>query len=131
MILDSDTKNEHCFYLKDSEDNGMQGYSRSKEDFRELLIKKYTVYTVPKKIMREAIYIEWDNCSKCMMMKPHVKKRAEENWYEFQNFAFSDVWVKEFQIESVPMLVLKEEGEVKEILNEEWIVNFISWKKDG
>jgi hypothetical protein len=35
----------------------MQGYSRSREDFRELLIKKY-VYTVPKKKRKEAIYIE-------------------------------------------------------------------------
>ena len=109
----------------------MKCYSRSKEDFRELLIKKYTVYTVDKNKMKEAIYIEWDNCSKCMMMKPHAKKRAEENWYEFQNFAFSDVAVETFKIESVPMLVLKEDGEVKEILNEEWIVNLISWKKNG
>lgn len=54
-----------------------------------------------------------------MMMKPHVKKRAEENGYDFQNFAFSDVAVETFKIESVPMLVLKEDGEVKEILNEE------------
>lgn len=63
-----------------------------------------------------------------MMMKPHVKKRAEENWYEFQNFLFSDVGVKEFQIESVPMLVLKENGEVIDILNEEGIVHLISNK---
>ena len=108
----------------------MKGYSRSREDFRELLIKKYTVYTVPKKIMKEALYIEWDNCSKCMMMKPHVKKRTEDNWYEFQNFAFSDIAVETFNIESVPMIVLKEYGIVKEILNEEWIVNLISWKKE-
>jgi len=76
--------------------------------------------------MKEAIFIEWESCSKCYVMKPHVKKRAENNWYEFQNFLFSDVWVKEFQIESVPMLVLKENGEVMEILDEEWIVNKIS-----
>lgn len=76
--------------------------------------------------MKEAIFIEWESCSKCYIMKPHVKKRAENNWYEFQNFLFSDIWVKEFQIESVPMLVLKENGEVMEILDEEWIVNKIS-----
>lgn len=109
----------------------MKGYSRSREDFRERLIEKYVkspVYTVSKKIMNEAIYIEWDNCSKCMMMKPHVKKRAEENWYDFQNFLFSDIAVETFKIESVPILVLRKDGEVIETLNEEWIVDLISWK---
>ena len=76
--------------------------------------------------MKEAIFIEWESCSKCHIMKPHAKKRAEENWYEFQNFLFSDVSVKEFQIESVPMLVLKEDGVVNQILDEEWMVNLIS-----
>jgi hypothetical protein len=49
--------------------------------------------------MKEAIFIEWDSCSKCMMMKPHAKKRAEDNWYEFQVFRFDDANVKEFQID--------------------------------
>ena len=109
----------------------MKRYNRSKEDFRERRIKKHqenTVYTVSKIKMKEAIYIEWESCSKCYLMKPHAKKRAEENWYEFQNFLFSDIWVKEFQIKSVPMLILKEEWEVKQIYNEEWIVNLISNK---
>lgn len=111
----------------------MQGYSRSREDFRERLVEKYVkspVYTVSKKIMKEALYIEWDNCPKCMMMKPHVKKRSDENWYEFQPFIFSDVAVETFKIDSVPMLVLRVDGIVEQILNEEWIVNLISWKKD-
>ncbi len=76
--------------------------------------------------MNEAIFIEGEACSKCYMMKPHAKKRAEQNGYEFQNFLFSDVWVKEFQIESVPMLILKENWVVKEILDMDWIVNLIS-----
>ena len=76
--------------------------------------------------MKEAIFIEWESCSKCHIMKPHAKKRSEENWYEFQNFLFSDLSVKEFQIESVPMLVLKEDGVVNQILDEEWMVNLIS-----
>lgn len=111
----------------------MKWYSRSKEDYREEQIKKYqenTVYTVIKSKMKEAIYIEWESCSKCYLMKPHAKKWAEENWYEFQNFLFSDIWVKEFQIESVPMLILKEEWEVKQIYNEEWIVNLIAKQKE-
>lgn len=109
----------------------MIGYSRSREDWIRELAKKYKetpVYTVTKNQMKEAIYIEWESCSKCYMMKPHVKKWSEENWYEFQNFLFSDVGVKEFQIESVPMLVLKEDWIVKDILNEEGMVNLISNK---
>lgn len=78
--------------------------------------------------MKEAIYIEWEWCSKCYLMKPHAKKRAEENWYEFQNFLFSDVWVKEFQIESVPMLVLKQDWIVEQILDMDGIVHLISNK---
>lgn len=61
-------------------------------------------------------------------MKPHCKKRAEENWYEFQNFLFSEVWVKEFQIESVPMLILKENWIVEQILDMDGIVHLISNK---
>ena len=99
----------------------MQGYSRSKSDFRELLYAKY----IP---MKEAIFIEWESCSKCHMMKPHAKKRAEDNWYEFQVFRFDDDSVKEFQIESVPMLVLKEDWIVSQILNDDWIVHLISNK---
>jgi hypothetical protein len=43
------------------------------------------------------------------MMKPHAQKRAEKNGYEFQNFKFDDASVKEFNVESVPMLILKED----------------------
>jgi hypothetical protein len=110
----------------------MQGYSLSREDYMECLIKKYQenpFYTVTKNKMKEAIYIEWDSCAKCMMMKPHTQKRAEMNWYEFQTFRFDDVSVKEFDIQAVPMLVLKEEWEVKDILDMEWIVNLIVTKK--
>lgn len=109
----------------------MKWYFWSKEDFREKQIKKYrenTVYTVSKMKMKEVIYIEWESCSKCYLMKPHAKKRAEENWYEFQSFRFDDISVKEFDIQAVPMLILKEEWEVKQIYNEEWIVNLISNK---
>lgn len=109
----------------------MKGYSRSRYDFIQKLAKKYQenpVYSVTKDIMKEAIYIEWESCSKCMMMKPHVQKWSEENWYELQVIRFDDISAKEFEIQSVPMLVLKEDWEVKEILNEEWIVHLISNK---
>lgn len=99
----------------------MLGYSWSKEDFREVLYRKYY-------IMKEAIYIEGESCSKCHMMKPHVQKRCDENGYEFQCVKFDDVSVQEFQINSVPMLILKENWMLEWILDEDWIVHLISNK---
>ena len=109
----------------------MQGYSQSREYYFQRLVKKYvenTVYTVTKNHMKEAIYIEWESCSKCMMMKPHVQKWCEENWYEFQVVRFDDTSVKEFDVQAVPMLVFRWDGVVSEILNEEQIVHLISNK---
>ena len=80
----------------------------------------------PRNNMKEAIFIEWDSCSKCYLMKPHAQKRADANGYEFQTFRFDDTSVKEFDIQSVPMLILKEGWVVKEILDMDWIVNLIS-----
>lgn len=100
----------------------MKGYSWSKSDFREILYSKYFK-------MKEAIFIEGSDCSKCHMMKPHAQRYCEDNWYEFQTFRFDDASVSEFDVESVPMLVLKEDWVVKEILNEEWIVLLISNKQ--
>jgi hypothetical protein len=97
----------------------MKRYSLSRKDYIDLLVNKY--YR-----MKEAIYIEWESCSKCMLMKPHIQKRAEKNWYEFQVFRFDDANVKEFQIDSVPMLIIKENDIVEWILKEEDIVNLIS-----
>ena len=59
-------------------------------------------------------------------MKPHAQKRAEANWYEFQTFRFDDTSVKEFNVQSVPMLILKEDWVVKEILDMDGIVNLLS-----
>ena len=100
----------------------MKGYSWSKEDFREILYSKYFK-------MKEAIFIEWDSCARCHQIKPHCQRYCEDNWYEFQTFRFDDASVSEFNVESVPMLVLKEDWVVKEILNEEWIVLLISNKQ--
>ncbi len=105
----------------------MEGYSRAKEDFREKIILKYKKY-----LMKEAIFIEWESCSKCHMMKPHAEKRAEKSWYEFQTFRFDDASVSEFNVESVPMLILKEDWVVTQILDMDGIVNLISnQNKDG
>lgn len=103
----------------------MLGYSWSKEDFRELLYAKY-------KPMKEAIYIMGNDCSKCHLLHPHVVERATVNGYSLQEFLFDDENVKEFQVESVPMLVIREDGIVTNILNYDEIVQFISnQKKDG
>lgn len=99
----------------------MKGYSRSRADFLELLYSKY-------KPMKEAIYIMGNDCSKCHLMHPHVVERATKNGYSLQEFLFDDENVKEFQVESVPMLVLREDWVVTGILNYEEIVNFISKK---
>ena len=76
--------------------------------------------------MKDAIFIEGLDCSKCYLMKPHAQKRAEANWYEFQVFRFDDTFVKEFDIQSVPMLVIKEDWVVNQILDMDWIVSLIS-----
>lgn len=78
--------------------------------------------------MKEAIFIEWESCARCHMMKPHVQKRASDNWYDLQVFRFDDNSVKEFNVESVPMLVIREDGNVKEILDMEGMVRLISNK---
>ena len=100
----------------------MLGYSWSKEDFRELLYSKYY------KPMKEAIYIMGNDCSKCHLLHPHVVERATVNGYSLQEFLFDDENVKEFQVESVPMLVLKTDWVVDQILDMDWIVHLISNK---
>lgn len=110
----------------------MLGYSRSRQDFIQKLAEKYaenTVYTVNENQMKEAIYIEGESCSRCFIMKPHVEKYCYENWIELQCVKFDDESVKEFQISSVPMLVIREGWEVEEILDEAGIVNLISNQK--
>lgn len=76
--------------------------------------------------MKETIYIEGDFCSRCSFFKPLAQKRADANWYEFQTFRFDEASVKEFNVQSVPMLILKEDWVVKEILDMDGIVNLLS-----
>lgn len=80
--------------------------------------------------MKEAIFIEWEACSKCYLMKPHAKKWSEDNGYEFQVFRFDDASVKEFNIQSVPMLILKDDWVVEEVLDMDGIVSLISNKAE-
>lgn len=79
--------------------------------------------------MKEAIYIMWDNCSKCHTTMPHVEKRASNNWYEFQKILFDDESAKSFSVNSIPMLVLREDWIPTQILDMDWIVALISNQK--
>lgn len=78
--------------------------------------------------MKELIYVMGNDCSKCHLIKPHVVAYATKNGYKLQEVLFDDESVKEFKISSVPMLVIREDGEVKEILDEAWIINLITNK---
>ena len=75
---------------------------------------------------KEAIFIEWIDCTKCRFLKPFAQSRAEDNGYEFQVVRFDDASVKEFDIQAVPMMILRIDGIVSEILSEENIVALIS-----
>ena len=86
------------------------------------------ISTKSRNNMKETIFIEGLDCSKCYLMKPHAQKRAEENGYEFQTFRFDDASVKEFNIQSVPMLILREDWVVKDILDMDGIVSLLSSK---
>jgi hypothetical protein len=99
----------------------MRYYNLSREDFIHILYSKYYK-------MKEAIFIEGLDCAKCHQIKPHVQRYCEDNWYEFQTFRFDDASVEVFDVQTVPMLVLKENWVVKEILDMDGIVNLISNK---
>ena len=60
----------------------MKEYSRSREDRREKLVRKYVenpVYTVTKNNMKEFILITTKDCTKCRFIKPECEKRCKEN----------------------------------------------------
>lgn len=76
--------------------------------------------------MKECVFILGTDCAKCHLMKPHVKRWAEDYWHEFQVVRFDDESVKQFDVQSVPMLVIRENWETIQILDETGIVNLIS-----
>ena len=91
-----------------------------------MFVPKFMFIWAKSRMDKEAIFIEWIDCVKCRFLKPHVEKRAEENWYTFQIFRFDDASVKEFNVEAVPMLIFRWDWVVSEILWEEQIVTLIS-----
>lgn len=94
----------------------MQGYSRNREDFRDLIFNKYK--------MKELTYIYWPDCAKCHQLRPHVEKRCSENWYNFVAMQYADSW---FEIASIPTAIL--EWDKTEVLDFDGIVNLLSSKK--
>ena len=103
----------------------MLGYSRNREDFIQKLARKYRekpFYTVSKSNMKEFIYIYGEDCPKCHQLKPHVEMWCSKNWYTFKAMQYADSWL---EISSIPMAQIIDEN-WEQILDMEWIVNFIS-----
>lgn len=95
----------------------MLGYSRSKADFRDLLIKKYHM-----KDSKEFVLITTPDCSKCKFLRPHCEKWCNENWYKFKELQYSE-WLTE--ITSIPSAMIWEDV----ILNYDGILEIITNKK--
>lgn len=77
----------------------MKGYSRSKEDFRDLLIKKYSM----KVKDTELVLISTLDCVKCRFIRPKLEERCNKNWYKFKEMTYSD---KLTDITSVPSAMI-------------------------
>lgn len=107
----------------------MKWYSRSKSDFREMLIRKYwqewvenTVYTVTKNQMKELVLVTTKDCSRCRFIKPNLEKRCNENWYKFKEMEYWK-WMEE--VTSVPCAMIGEDV----ILDYEGIIELLTTKK--
>lgn len=94
----------------------MKGYSWSKEDYLDLLIKKYKM---------ELTYIYWADCSKCHTLRPHVEKWCSENGYNFVAMEYADSWM---EISSIPMAIINKDWK-EEILDYDGIVALVSNSK--
>lgn len=92
----------------------MKGYSWSRADFREILYSKY-------KPMKEINFIYGPDCSRCHMIRPHLEKWCEENWY---NFVAMQYWETEMEISSIPVAIVNN-WEDTEIIDYDWIINLI------
>ena len=75
--------------------------------------------------MKEYIYIYGEDCSKCHMVKPYVEKRATENGIELHEYKFTELDQEQFQITSIPTLIIKEWDE-QQVLQYEEIISLIT-----
>jgi thiol-disulfide isomerase/thioredoxin len=92
----------------------MKWYSRSKEDFREILILKYN-----QKTMKEFVLITTPDCVKCRFIKPSVEQWCKENDYTFKEMQYSE-WMPE--VTSVPCAMIGD----NEILDYDSILQLIT-----
>ena len=112
-----------------TESREMKGYSRSKSDFREMLIRKYhqewiekPVYTVTKNNMKECVLVTSADCVKCKFVKPHLEKWCKENWFKFKEMEYGP-WMDE--VTSVPCAMIGDDV----ILDNDGILELITNKK--
>lgn len=96
----------------------MWWYSLSKEDFRDLLIKKYSM----KVKDTELVLVSTPDCVKCKFIKPKLEEWCNKNWYKFKEMVYSD---KLTDITSVPSALVWNDV----ILDYDWIIELITSKK--
>ena len=96
----------------------MKYYSRSKEDFRDLLIKKYNM----KIKETELVLVSTESCVKCKFIKPKLEEWCNKNWYKFKEMTYTD---KLIDITSVPSAMIWKDV----VLDYDWIIELITSKK--
>ena len=92
----------------------MKWYSMSREDYIDLLTKKY--------YMKEVVLVTTPDCAKCKFIKPKLESWCKENWYKFKEMEYGK-WMDE--VTSVPCAMIWEDI----ILDYEWIIEILTTKK--
>lgn len=92
----------------------MRWYSRSREDYIDLLTKRY--------YMKELVLVTTPDCVKCRFIKPKLEEWCNENWYKFKELKYSE-WLTE--ITSIPSAMIWEDV----ILDYDGILELITKKK--
>lgn len=93
----------------------MKGYGWSREDFIDLLVKKY--------VMKEIVLVTTPDCVKCKFIKKPLEEWCEKNWYKFKEMEYWP-WMEE--ITSVPCAMIWEDV----ILDYDGILDLITNKDE-
>lgn len=96
------------------EESRMKWYSMSREDYIDLLTKKY--------YMKELVLVTTPDCIKCKFIKPKLEEWCKENWYKFKEMEY---WKGMEEVTSVPCAMIGEDI----ILDYEWILEILTTKK--
>ena len=96
----------------------MKWYSWSKEDFRDLLIKKYNM----KVKDTELVLVSTPDCCRCGFVKSKLIERCNKNWYRFREEPYSS---KMTEITSVPSALVWNDV----IIDYDGIIELITSKK--